>query len=351
MRTGRPDPRRARSFKEAQAREGAFAALDRGIQTVSLERIVGSVSRYRDFDARFRLKKNLPRERLQFIRGAMRAGRPLPPVELYRIKDEYFVMDGNHRIAVAKELGFRELDARVIEFLPARDTPENLLYREKRAFQEQTGLAQAIELTEEGQYAVLLDQVRGHQGYLAGQGQAVSLEEAAADWHRTVFGPLTGILERSELLGGFPGRTAADLYAYISVHQWARGHSGRYGSGIDAFLTANMEEFRMKMQSGRDYPEMLRRFPVFVLINISARQEARILERLFQIEEVREVHSVHGSIDVVLKAVLTRDLLSSDAEVISRFVQEQVRRIPGVLSTQTLIPGLSRVKPEQAGAD
>jgi DNA-binding Lrp family transcriptional regulator len=346
MRTGRPDPRRARSFKEAQAREGAFTARDRGIQTVSLERIVGSVSRYRDFDTRFRLKKNLPRERLQFIRGAMREGRPLPPVELYRIKDEYFVMDGNHRIAVAKERGFRELDARVIEFLPARDTPENLLYREKRAFQEQTGLAQSIELTEEGQYAVLLDQVRGHQGYLAGEGQAVSLAEAAADWHRTVFGPLTAILEHSGLLRHFPGRTAADLYAYISVHQWARGHARRYGSGIDAFLTPNMEEFRMKIQSraDRDYPEMLRHFPVFVLINISARQEARILERLFQIEEVREVHSVHGSIDVVLKAVLTRDLLSSDAEVISRFVQEQVRRIPGVLSTQTLIPGLSRVK-------
>ena len=69
MRAGRPDPRRARSFKEAQAREGAFAARDLGIQTVSLERIVGSVSRYRDFDARFRPKKNLPRERLQFIRG------------------------------------------------------------------------------------------------------------------------------------------------------------------------------------------------------------------------------------------------------------------------------------------
>jgi ribosome biogenesis GTPase A len=62
------------------------------------------------------------------------------------------------------------------------------------------------------------------------------------------------------------------------------------------------------------------------------------------IEEIREVHSVHGNIDIIAKVVLTRDLLSSDAEVISRFVQQRIRLIPGILSTQTLIPGTSKVK-------
>ena len=350
MREKKDSARRVRSFREAQAREGAFEARDRGLQPVPLQRIVGSVSRYRDFDARFRLKKHLPRERLQFIRGAMREGRPLPPVELYQIKDEYFVMDGHHRIAVAKEHGFRELDARVIEFLPSRRSPENILYREKLGFQAQATLSEVIELTEEGQYAVLLDQIRGHQGFLAEEGRALDLAQAAEDWHRTIYRPLTSILESSDLPRRFPGRTAADLYAYISAHQWARRHPRSYGFGIDGILTANMEEFRMNMLSRKDgdYPEMLRQITVFVLINISARHEARILERLFQIEEIREVHSVHGSIDVIAKAVLTRDLLSSDAEGISRFVQERVRRIPGILSTQTLIPGLSRVKADGA---
>jgi hypothetical protein len=331
------------SFKEAQQREGAFEARDCGLQSVPLARIAGSVSRYRDFDARFRLKPHLPRERLAFIRKAMREGRPLPPVELYRIKDDYYVMDGNHRIAVAKENGFREIDARVIEFLPSA-----LLYDEKRAFQEQTGLDAGIELTEAGQYAVLLDQIRGHRGFLAEQGREASLRDAAADWRRTVYEPLAAILEASGLPRRFPGRTAADLYAYISAHQWARGHSRSYGGGIDRVLTNDMEEFRTNMLTRKqsDYPEMLRQITVFVLMNISARNEQRILDRLFELEEIREVHSVHGSIDILAKVVLTRDLLSSDAEVVSRFVQERVRRIPGVLSTQTLIPGISRVKPE-----
>ena len=100
----------------------------------------------------------------------------------------------------------------------------------------------------------------------------------------------------------------------------------------------------MKEVKEKDYPEMLREITVFVLINITAKKESQILERIFALDEVREVHSVHGSIDVLVKLVLTRNLVSSDAEVISRYVQNNIRHIPGVLSTQTLIPGLSKGK-------
>ena len=68
------------------------------------------------------------------------------------------------------------------------------------------------------------------------------------------------------------------------------------------------------------------------------------MDRLFDLEEVKEVHSVHGDVDLVVKVVLTRDLLSSDAEIISQFVHEKVRQLPGVISTKTLIPGISKIK-------
>ena len=100
----------------------------------------------------------------------------------------------------------------------------------------------------------------------------------------------------------------------------------------------------MKEVKEKDYPEMLREITVFVLINITAKKELQILDRIFALDEVKEVHSVHGSIDVVAKLVLTRNLVSSDAEVISRYVQQNIRHIPGVLSTQTLIPGISKIK-------
>jgi len=65
---------------------------------------------------------------------------------------------------------------------------------------------------------------------------------------------------------------------------------------------------------------------------------------LADIEEVREIHSVHGDADILVKIILTRDLVSSDAEIIGDFVYNQVRQIPGVISTQTLIPSFSKIK-------
>ncbi len=44
------------------------------------------------------------------------------------------------------------------------------------------------------------------------------------------------------------------------------------------------------------------------------------------------------------KIVLTRDLVSSDAEMIGQFVHNQVRQILGVISTQTLFPSMSKIK-------
>jgi DNA-binding Lrp family transcriptional regulator len=107
-----------------------------------------------------------------------------------------------------------------------------------------------------------------------------------------------------------------------------------------------MEAFRKKMSEKREqeYPEMKREITAFVLMNVSAKREYKIIDKLYELEEVREIHSVHGEFDVIAKIVLTRDLLASDAETIGQFVHTQVRQVPGVVSTQTLIPGTSKIK-------
>lgn len=48
----------------------------------------------------------------------------LPPVSLYKPGDAYFVLDGNHRVSVARFHGLPALDADVVEFLPARDVAD-----------------------------------------------------------------------------------------------------------------------------------------------------------------------------------------------------------------------------------
>jgi len=84
-------------------------------------------------------------------------------------------------------------------------------------------------------------------------------------------------------------------------------------------------------------------FP-FILLNVEGKYEQQIFDKLLALNEVREVHTVHGAIDMIAKITLMRDLLSSDAELLSHFIQTTIRQWKGVVSTQTLIPGMSRIK-------
>jgi len=337
----------AKSFRDQQQKEAAFDHRDRGIRSVPLDRIVGSVGRYKDFDGQFRFKTALPSERLEGIKQAMRQGRNLGPVKLFEIKDEFYVLDGNHRIAAAKELGHDEILAHIEEFIPSKNTLPNILYRERADFADRTHLPAEINLTEVSQYGYLLEQISEHRQFLQqGQEDEIAFEAAAQDWFRSIFRPLCTIIKRSRLVDSFPERTVEDLFAYITFHQWKEGRKRKYGIGIDKLVPKNMEEFRKKMTALKDaqYPEMKQGINVFILMNVQAKKEIKLMDKLFEHEEVREVHSVHGDVDLVVKVVLTRDLLSSDAEIISQFVHEKVRQLPGVVSTKTLIPGISKIK-------
>ncbi len=338
----------AKSFREDQLREQAFETRDRGIREIALERIVGSVGRYHDFDRQFRIGSHLPAERLENIKLALRRGKLLPPVKLYQIKNQFYVLDGNHRVAAAKQLGHQEIRARIFEFIPSKKSIENLIYLEKSAFEDHTQLAANIDLTELGQYNRLTDQILKHRDFLqtASQGP-VSVQTAARDWYQTIYRPLVAIIARGDLLGAFPRRSLADLYAYVSYHQWENTEQQlKLGIGISELVPNDMEEFRKKMETVKEteYPEMLREITAFVLMNVSARKELRLVDKLFALPEVKEIHSVHGSVDVIAKIVLKRDLLSSDAETIGDFVHNRIRQTPGIISTQTLIPGYSKQK-------
>jgi len=335
------------SFEEVRTDEQAFESIDRGTLFVPINKIVGSVGCYHDFDVHFRPKGYDSDGRLHDIIKGMREGRPIPAISLYQIKDSYYILDGHHRYAAARELGHKEIRACILELLPSRDTVENKLYRERTEFRDRFNLTQSIELTEMRQFSVLEEQIEEHRLFLqAERGEPVSESETAADWYKTIYLPLRILIESSKIAQSFKMRTVDDLYLYISQHQWKMGKTRKYGRGIDKLIPKNMEEFRKKMaqHSDQNYPEMRREINVFVLMNVEGRHENKIMDKLFALEAVREVHSVHGAIDIIIRVKLMRDLLSSDAELISQFMQSTIRQWPGVVSTQTLLPGVSRVK-------
>ena len=337
-------------FDTVQTSEQAFESVNRGVCSIPIEKIVGTVGRYHDFDSRFRPKRKEYSGRLQGILKAMVAGKPMPPISLYQIKDDYFVLDGHHRVTASRELGHTHIQACILELLPGADTYENILYREKIAFRDKAGLTETIDLTELDQFIHFEQQIMVHQEFMKQTAhQEVDYVHAAIDWYRTIYKPLFSMVSSSGLAASFPGRTVDDLCLYISVHQWELSKRRRYGIGIDRLISKNMEEFRAKMAEYRaaEYPEMKREITIFILLNIEGRHENHIMDKLLQLDEIDEVHSVHGSIDMIVKAKLMRDLLTSDAELISQFTHSHVRNLRGVKGSQTLIPGVSRVRKEE----
>lgn len=102
-------------FDEVVAALGRRGERFLGQEHVRLDTIIGSVDRETGFDRMFRPTSSLARSRFERINTALRSGEAMPPVELYRIGEAHFVLDGHHRVAVARSLGWKDINALVTE--------------------------------------------------------------------------------------------------------------------------------------------------------------------------------------------------------------------------------------------
>lgn len=203
-----------------------------GLQQVPINQIVGSLGRYRDFDRAFLPRQTRTRGRWVSIDSARYDDVLLPPVELYKMGEVYFVRDGNHRVSVAREQGQEVVDALVTEIevpvpLTADVQIDDLEVKgEYAVFLEKTDLEKIrpgahIELTLSGEYERLLEHINVHRWYMGEGRQAeIPYEEAVASWYDDVYSPLVELILEQELLEHFPERTEADLYLWIIEYEW-----------------------------------------------------------------------------------------------------------------------------------
>ncbi len=202
-----------------------------GLQQVPLEKIVGSEGRYSDFDRRFLPRRDTTAHRWMSVDQAHYRDVNLPPVELYKIGDIYFVKDGNHRVSVARQFGQADIDAYVTEYevdvpLDASFSMRDLLLMEEYSdFLDWTQLArfrpeQRIELSALGGYLELINHINTHRYYLSRErNEPVSAEEAVTAWYDNVYLPVVEAIRKHNILRHFPGRTEADLYLWIMQHR------------------------------------------------------------------------------------------------------------------------------------
>jgi hypothetical protein len=138
------------SFEEARKALGALNKIRIGRRVVPVEKIVGSVGRYDEFDRAFLPAKARVGSKWKRIDRAFHRGEELPPVVLYKMGDAYFVEDGNHRVSVAHYQGVEWIDAEVTELYPR--VPAALADTE-RGDRRRSPLPRRVELGREGSAA------------------------------------------------------------------------------------------------------------------------------------------------------------------------------------------------------
>jgi len=205
--------------------------VSRGVQDVPLDKIIGSVDRYEDFTRKFTPLQDSDESRWARVEVAVSSAAGLPPVDLYQIGDAYFVLDGNHRVSVARQLGATHIQAHVIEIqtrvpLAADDTPSDLILKAEYAeFLASTRLDKLrpkadLTVSAPGSYPMLIEHINVHRYFMGiERRRSISYEDAVIDWYDKVYLPVVQIIRERGVLRQFPGRTETDLYLWLSQHR------------------------------------------------------------------------------------------------------------------------------------
>lgn len=219
------------SFEDVRQKLFLQSSLYRGRQEIPVEAIVGSVGRYSDFTRTFLPRRDSDQERWAQVDAAMIDMKSLPPIEVYQIDQVYFVLDGNHRVSVARQLGITHLEALVTEFKmdvpfrPDDSIDEVLIKVEYAEFLKKSRLAEIrpgadLRVTAPGQYWQLTTHIEA-QHYLLGQETTgeVSAEAAVTHWYDHVYLPVVQLIRERGVLRDFPNRTETDLFLWIFRHR------------------------------------------------------------------------------------------------------------------------------------
>lgn len=222
------------SFEEIRQRLRLREESYKGLQDIPLEKIIGSVGRYKDFTATFLPRSNEMKDRWSRVYASVNSMMGVPPIEVYKIGEAYFVRDGNHRVSVARQIGAKTIQAHVTELptsfrlepgMTMADIDQAATYL---AFLDETQLGRMrphhinMQLSEPSRYPELLGHIYLHARVMEQfRGEPVSMELAAADWYDNVFRPAVTLIRKYNILettGEAPQRTEADLYLWLVDH-------------------------------------------------------------------------------------------------------------------------------------
>jgi len=252
--TGRAE--RLRSIEPMLRAAGTEGRSFGGVHEIPVDRIAGSVApdlKSGDFDPSFLPLNRRMRERWTRIYQAMVEGDELPPIDVYKVDDLYYVIDGHHRVSVARALGRPTINARVINVKtraplgPQTDTRALLSAAEYAHFLDATQLHRTrpearLNCSRLGRYDEMMKHILGHGWFLSQEQQrGVSLQEAAASWYDHVYMPIAKAIRKHNVLEKLPGWTEADVYVEVT-RRWLELSKAGKPSGPDPAIQALLAE-------------------------------------------------------------------------------------------------------------
>jgi nucleotide-binding universal stress UspA family protein len=219
------------SYEEVRRKLKARERSSERLEDIPLDAIVGSVGRYRDFTRGFLPRQESSKDRWARVEVAMTGMKGVPPIEVYKVGDAYFVRDGHHRVSVARQLGSDYIQAYVREVatkvpLETDVAPEDLILKAEYAeFLERTDIDDVrpqadLRVTEPGKYPLLEEHIEVHRHFMGlEQERHIPYAKAVAHWYDEVYLPVVRLIRQRGLLRDFPERTETDLYLWLSEHR------------------------------------------------------------------------------------------------------------------------------------
>jgi len=201
-----------------------------GIREIDIESVIGSVNRYHEFDREFLPKTEISADRWSSVRRMFDSDVGFPAIKVYQVGEAFFVVDGNHRVSVARQLRMKTIEAEVVRYrtnVPIdkkTNIADLIIKKEYSDFLKQTRLdmlrpQQNIEFTRPGRYATILEHIDKRRYFLGLElRREISYEEAVESWYDSLYRPLLEIFDQDAILKRFPRRTAADLYVWVTNH-------------------------------------------------------------------------------------------------------------------------------------
>jgi hypothetical protein len=187
-----------------------------GLRVIAIDRITGSVDKCRDLTSRFQLKKAYKIRSSGGQRAEMYRRKELlknrdftvfSPIQVYKLSGEYYVIDGNRRVAASIELGLEFIDAYVKEIVPgAEDGKASGISARKRL--EVEAHISSIDLKQSSGYLVLEEEINNFPG-------KGSLADKAADWLSEMYRPGCRTIGNSSLTEMYPDESEGDIYVLI----------------------------------------------------------------------------------------------------------------------------------------